>query len=324
MSCASEPCSVDPAVATAAACVVPKPRAIVADPLWSRCDADGLLDVAAGGGLRRGAERVDAVELRDRIARGSDETAAHRRERLVCPQGEERGDGVRRAIRLAGGVRVVGDRHGRSGRGVDDGVVCAAVRGAAAPVAAGVRIQPQVQRVVACALRQRNVRRVHDDTVAGRVGEVGGDEPVCAALRRRGHRAAHPGRVGGDRVGRVTFLQVGETRTVGDQVLHRLDVGRIHCRRVHVAQDAVRHREPDLGAGVAGGADAVLARLALVTDRAGRTGRLGGRHGTDRTEADGGEREGGDGNGQDETATDHGLTPSRSAPLLTHQCRPYA
>ena len=72
-------------------------------------------------------------------------------------------------------------------------------------------------------------------------------------------RARHARRVGDDAVGHVARLQIGEGRAVGDDVLEGVDVGGVHVGPVGVRQDAVGHREPDAGGGVARRADAVLA-----------------------------------------------------------------
>ena len=110
---------------------------------------------------------------------------------------------------------------------------------------------------------------MHQHRVARRIGDVGGDEAVAVARTGGGHGAGHAGRIGRHRVGHVTRLQIGERRAVGDDVLQGAHVRVVDRRLVDIGEHAVGDRVPDLGAGVAGGADAVLASQVEVRRRAG-------------------------------------------------------
>ena len=151
---------------------------------------------------------------------------------------------------------------------------------AAAAVPVDVRVQPRVQVQLADrGVRSRQALQPgpHQHRVPGRVGDVGGDQPVAVAGVAGGHRAGHAGGVGRHRVGHVAGLQVGEGGAVGHDVLQGGDVRVVDGRLVHVGQDAAGHRVPDLRAGVARGADAVLAGQVEVRHRARAAG--GGRRG---------------------------------------------
>ena len=165
-------------------------------------------------------------------------------------------------------------------------VVGAAVGGggaAAAAVAVERRVVADVQPVVGQAALQRHELRADEDRRARRVGRVVGDDLVAPALGRRGHAACQRAVVGRlDRVGGVARLQVGEARSVADEVLQRLDVGVVVGREVDVAEHAVGDREPHLRGRVARRAHAVLAREVEVRERTRpvggrRRGRRGGR-----------------------------------------------
>ncbi len=172
-------------------------------------------------------------------------------------------------------VRVGGDEHRVPGRTVDRRRVCAAVAHPAAAVAVHGRVEAHVELVAGLLGIEPDP---HQHRVAGRIGEVLRLDPVLAALRRRSHPAGHAAGLGNclDGVGHVTRLEVGERRTVGDDVLERLDVRVVDGRVVDVAEDAVRDRVPDLGGRVAGGAETVLSRQAEVRERA-RPARSSGR-----------------------------------------------
>ena len=143
-------------------------------------------------------------------------------------------------------------------------------------------------------------RDLHHDRVGVGIGHVVGDEPVLpargCARDPAGHAASieRPGRRG-----HVSRLEVREGRSVGDDVLQRLDVRVVDRGVVDVAEDAVCDREPHLRRRVASGAQAVLAREAEVGEcaRAVRgdldRGAPGGRGESEDDEHDGGESESG-------------------------------
>ena len=161
-----------------------------------------------------------------------------------------------------------------AGRVVHRGGVGAAVAGTATAVAVDRRVEADVEPVARIARLELDA---HQHRVPVRVGDVPGLDPVAPALRRRRDLADHASGVVNrpHGVGHVARLQVGEGRSVGDDVLERLEVRVVDGRVVDVAQDAVRDRVPDLRARVPRGAEAVLAREVEVRERAGAAGRAG-------------------------------------------------
>ena len=187
-----------------------------------------------------------------------------------------------------GGVRrrdgVVGHRDGVPLRRVGDRRVLAAVARATTSVAVHRRVEPRVELKGVGTGTRRHELHVHQQGVPARVGEVVRDDAIAAVLGRARHLADHPARVqGGGRGRHVARLEIGEGGTVGDDVLERLDVRVVDGRVVHVAQDAVGDRVPDLRPGVAGGADAVLAGEVEVGEGPGSVRCCSGRRGRCRT-----------------------------------------
>src|SRR6185437_16643907 len=146
------------------------------------------------------------------------------------------------------GVRAEDDRNPAGV--VHHAGVGARVVAPAAAVAVDVGVEPGVQvqaAQVGAGPGQRLQPGAHQHGVAGRVGDVGGNQPVAVGRVGRGDGAGHAGRVGGDGVGHVTGLQVGERRPVGDDVLQRAHVGVVDGGLVDVGEHPVGHGVPDLG-----------------------------------------------------------------------------
>ncbi len=206
------------------------------------------------------------IELDQTVAGGADEAGLRLRDRPV----ESDVDGLR-VIAVGGvrrGVRIVGDGHRVAGRGVDRCRVGAAVATPATTVAVDGRVEAQVQREWRTLLDEALQRDVEDDRVAVGVGEVVGNDLVQAALRRLDDAALHSARIERlHRVRHVARLQVGERRTVGDDVLQGLDVGVVDRRVIDVAEQTARNRVPDLRGRVTRGAKAVLASEIEVGER---------------------------------------------------------
>ena len=68
--------------------------------------ADGLFDIAIGGGRRQRTESVGGIELGESVACCSDKSTAHAGERPIAREREEGGHRVGRAIGLADCLRV--------------------------------------------------------------------------------------------------------------------------------------------------------------------------------------------------------------------------
>ncbi len=263
--------------------VAPEAEREVERAVGAEVDLGGLHEVAVVGRRERRGERVAGVELVQAVARLPGEAVGHLRERPRGVQGAE--DGLRVVavgrVRLRDRIRADEQRVARGGRDVP--AVGAAVAVPAAPVAVERRVEADVEAVVACRAAQRLEARAQEHGRTAGVGEVVGDDPVAAALRRRRDPARERAVVeGADRVGHVAGLEIRERRAVGDDVLQRLVLGRVVRRVVDVAQHAVGDGEPDLRRPVARGADAVLARQVEVRERAGTVGRGPGRHGAAR------------------------------------------
>ncbi len=241
----------------------------------ARSDVLGRRDVAVGCRVVAG-QRVRGGELGEAVARRPGVADAGRGRWAARAKRHVRGHRVAAVGRLGHGVGAVDHGNGGAGRGVDRPGVAARVRGATAAVPVDVRVQPRVQ--VQLADRSVRARRgvqpgVHQHGVPRRIGDVGGDQLVPMASAGRGHRAGHAGGVGRHGVGHVAGLQIGEGRAVGDDVLQRLHVRVVDRRLVHVGEHAASDRVPDLGRGVARGAEAVLAGQVEVRHRAWATGR---------------------------------------------------
>src|SRR5262245_44857580 len=97
-----------------------------------------------------------------------------------------------------------------------------------------------------------------------------GHDLILATLGHRRHAALHPtGIECSHAVGHVAALQVCEGRAVSDDVLERLDIRRVHGGVVHVTQDSVRDRVPDLRRRIARGTQAVLPGKTEMRERPG-------------------------------------------------------
>ena len=229
-----------------------------------RVDLRGQRDVAIAGRLVLVRQPVAGVELAEPVAGRPGEPGRGGQERPAA--GQRPVAGGRERARAGGRVGVGGDQ--RCGGRVDRGVVGARVGGSAAAGIVEVRVVAHVHLQVPevrTAARQRHHPAAHDHAVASRVGQVVGHElePVpCVGARHLAHHAAAVR--GADRVGHVPFLQVGESFPVGDHELDGLDVRALDARVVDVGQHAASDREPHLGGRVAGGAEAILARLVQV------------------------------------------------------------
>ena len=260
------------------------------------------------GGVGPAGQRVGLVEAGEPVGGGVG--VAHRGSALAVGGQRHRGRyGVVAVGGLADGVGVGDDRD--AGRG-DDAVVGTAVGGATTAVAVDDGVEACVDLETLGAGPGQG--GAHDDTVAGRVGQVAGGEGVAVGRAGRGDRALHPGRVGGHRVGEVAALEVGEGVPVGDDVLEGVHVRVVDRGLVDVGEHAVGHGEPDLGRGGPGRADAVLAGEVEVAEGPGRAGCLPRRRG--RAGGGGGEqgehdaRGSGDRVGASQWASSHG-GPSR-------------
>ena len=218
--------------------------------------------VELGQPVAGGARVADARRLRGRA--GQRHVGRHR----VVPVG-----------RVGDRVRAEDHRGRRAGGGVHHAGVGAGVVASAAAVAVDVGVEPGVQvqpGQVRAGPWQRLQPGVHQHGVAGRVGDVGGDQPEAVLGVGGGHGAGHAGRIGGDRVGHVTGLQVGERGAVGDDVLQRAHVGVVDGGLVDVGEHPVGHGVPDLGSLVRRRAQAVLPGQVEVRRRPRRAGRRRG------------------------------------------------
>ena len=216
------------------------------------------------------------VELGEAVAGAARVPDARGRRGDARVQGHVRRHRVVAVDRVGHRVGAVDHRYRGAGGGVHHAGVAARVIGAAAAVAVDVRVQPGVQVQaghVGAGPGQRGKPGVHEHGVAGRVGDVGGDDLVAVLGVGRGDRAGHAGGVGRHRVGHVPRLQVGERGPVGHDVLQRADVRVVDGRLVDVRQHSARHRVPDLRPRPGGRAHAVLAGQVEVGLRARRPGR---------------------------------------------------
>ncbi len=241
-------------------------------------------------GLReRRREGVARVELVQAVARLPGEAVGHLRERARGVQGAEHRLRVVPVGRVRLRDRVRADQKRVAAGGRDVAAVGAAVAAPAAAVAVERRVEADVEVVVARRAAQGLEARAQEHGRAAWVGEVIGDDPVAAALRRRRDPARQRAVVeGAHRVGHIAGLEVGERRAVGDDVLQRLVLGRVVRGVVDVAEHAVGDREPDLRRPVARGADAVLAREVEVRECARAVGGGPGRRGGPRDPGRGG------------------------------------
>ena len=260
--------------------------------LPAKVERDSFGNVTAEGAVIAGTQRVGRVELGQAIARLPGESHPYGRERSIGAQCRVPRD---RVVPVGGVARrrgVVGDRNRLSGRGVDDRVIRAAVALATPAVAVDRRVQADVKAQRVRADRQRHQPNLSQDAVAVRVGQVRGHKPVLAGLGGAGHLAGHPALARGPHgVGHVAGLQIRETRAIGHDELHRLDVRVVHRRTVDIGQYAVRDGEPDLRRPAVRRTDAVLASEVEMRQCAGavrrrrrrvggtRGGTQGGRHG---------------------------------------------
>ncbi len=204
--------------------------------------------VVAGQGVARVEHRL-AVTGRAGVADALGTEAARALERL------EGRNCVGAVDRIGDRVRVRGHGHGPPAPRYELSGVGACVLAPAAAGPSGQRVEPDVQAIAV----GPGEGDPHEHGVGARVGQVGGGDAVAAGRVARRHRAAHAGRVGARLVAHVAPLHVRERAAVADQVLERVDVGRVDRRPVHVRQRAVGHGEPHLRAGAKGRADAVLA-----------------------------------------------------------------
>ena len=184
-------------------------------------------------------------------------------------------------------VRVGRDQHRMAGGRVRHRRIGAAVPAPAAAVAVHRRVEAEVElQVVRLLLRLEGHR--HQERVRGGIGDVVGHDPVPPTRRGRRDTAAHSRssvqRL--DRVRGVAALNIGEGRTVGDDVAQRLDVRVVDRRVVDVAQHAARDREPDLRRRVARRPQAVLAGEVEMGKRAGRALWVGHRDSQDMRRGD--------------------------------------